>query len=114
MKTRKAIIVLLVVGCLTALSSLEAAAVWLTCTVDQAGPNGTDITDVYLTDTAATPEWGGASKKCRISSTLAPTRGKEFLAVALTALANGKPVKVLIGNPAATIPAITAMYIQKQ
>lgn len=112
MKTKKAIFILLTVFCLMGMFFLEANAAWLTCTVDQVGPSGTTEgvsgSYIYLTDTADPPAWGGASKKCYFG----PARGKEFLAVALTALANGKKVQVGITLTPA-IPPISAIYIQK-
>jgi hypothetical protein len=42
-----------------------------------------------------------------------PTRAKEFLAVALTAISQGKKVRVSTTNTG-TIPLITAIYLQSQ
>ncbi len=113
MKTRKAMVILLAACCLAAMFSLEAtAAAWVSnVTVDSAGPYGTTADPgtsyVYLTHNADPPLWVG-SKRC----TIGPSRGKEFLAVALTALANGKTVNVY-GNLTAGSPTITGIYVNK-
>jgi hypothetical protein len=114
MKTRKAVLVLLTVFCLATFFSLQAnAAGPYICTVDEVGPydtiEGVSGSQIYLTDTnTAAPGWAG-SKKFLIS----PNRGKEFLATALTAVANGKQVKVY-ANPATrlTVP-IVGIFIEK-
>jgi hypothetical protein len=111
MKPRKAILILFMVGCLMPLFSMQATAAWewVTCNVDQVGPylltEGVNGSHIYLTDTAEPPAWEG-SKKMFIS----PSRGKEYLAVALTALASGKRVKVYI-VPSATFPTINGIYV---
>lgn len=112
MKTRKAIFVLFMVGCMAAFSALaaNADADWVTCTVDQVGPTGTTEgtsgSRIFLTAVDPADAWVG-SKQCRIS----PDRGKEFLAAALTAVSNGKQVKVSV-NPALASPTIGAIYVQ--
>ncbi|RJR40959.1 MAG: hypothetical protein C4567_10195 [Deltaproteobacteria bacterium] len=111
MKTRKAIFVLLILGCLTAFSAIGANAAWVTCTVDQVGPLGTNVDTsgarIFLTAVDPADAWVG-SKECKISV----NRCKEFLAAALTALASGKQVRVSL-NPALASPTIGAIYVQK-
>jgi len=111
MKTRKAIVVLVVIGCLAAFAAPAARADWILCTVDQVGPTGTTEgasgSRIYLTAVDPPGAWVG-SKQCKIS----PNRGREFLAAALAALANSKQVLVSV-NPAANLPTISAIYVQK-
>jgi hypothetical protein len=110
MKTRKAIFVLFMLGCLAAFSAVAANADWVTCTVDQVGPCGTNARSgsrIFLTAVDPPNAWEG-SKECIIS----PHRGNEFLATALTAMTSGNKVNVSV-NPAATNPSLGAIYIQK-
>jgi hypothetical protein len=113
MKTRKAIFALLTVCCLMSSFPMatHAAQIWAICTIDQVGPyginEGVSGSHIYLTDTANSPAWDG-SKKFLISS----QRGKEFLATALTAVANGKTVNASV-NPDATVGTVGALIIQK-
>ena len=111
MKTRKAIVVLAMVGCLAAFSAVAAQADWVTCMVDQVGPFGTNETTsgsrFFLTVVDPPGAWAG-NKECKIS----PNRGKEFLAAALTALSSGKQVRVSL-NPALASPTISSIYVQK-
>ncbi len=112
MKAKKAISLLAAAFCLLALFAVnaDAALSWVTCTVDQAGPyglvEGTSGSRVYLTDVSGAA-WAG-SKQCVLS----PNRGKEYLAAALTALANSKQVRVYL-NPALATPTINGFYVQK-
>lgn len=113
MKTNKIILIVLAVFFLLSSFSMQAiaAASWFTCTIDQVGPyglnEGVSGSYIYLTSTADPPAWDG-SRRCIIS----PNRGKEYLATALAALANGKQVMVYI-NPANVTPTINGIYIQK-
>ncbi len=110
MKTRKAIFVLFMLGCLAAFFAMAANADWVICTVDQVGPYGTTERSgsiIFLTAVDPQNAWVG-SKKCIIS----PHRGNEFLATALTAVTSGQKVKVSV-NPAATNPSVGGIYIQK-
>ncbi|MBM4293800.1 MAG: hypothetical protein FJ126_02710 [Deltaproteobacteria bacterium] len=111
MKTRKAVLVLVAMGLLMASFVGTASAATVTCSVDGTGvfntSAATPVYYVFLTDTAATPVWN--NKKCSLPA----ARGKEYLAVALTALANGKTVTVTCANTAAAVPAITSMIANK-
>ena len=112
MKTRKALFVLFMVGCLLAGFVMEAAAIsWYTCTIDKVGPylldELTNGSHIYLTHDDASPAWQG-SKKHLIS----PNRGKEYLAAALSAFASGYRVEVYI-NVAAGLPTIYGLYVKK-
>jgi hypothetical protein len=115
MKTRKAIFVLLMVGCLAAFSAMAANAAisWVICTIDQVGPSGTtEATSgsrIFLTAVTPANAWVG-SKECRIYPSA--NRGNEFLATALTAVSSGQKVKVSV-NPAVSLPYLGAIYIQK-
>ena len=67
------------------------------CSVVQVGPSGATNTRFMLSDTAATPTF--TDKWCQPDN---PTRAKEMLAVALTAMSSGMNVWVYItNNPAA-------------
>ncbi|RJR42625.1 MAG: hypothetical protein C4567_07130 [Deltaproteobacteria bacterium] len=111
MRTRKAMFILFMVGCLAAFSAVAAQAAWITCTVDQVGPSGTNVDTsgcrIFLTAVDPADAWVG-SKEFKIS----PNRGKEFLAAALTALASGKQVRVNV-NLATAMPTLGAIYVQK-
>ena len=63
------------------------------CSVDQVGPSGSTNTRFMLSDTAATPTF--TEHWCLPSE---PTRAKEMLAVALTAMSSGMNVWVYITN----------------
>jgi len=107
MKVRKSLTVIFLVCGLLAGLSLQASAAWYTCTVNQAGPFGATAESgvrIYLTDDAAT--WEG-SKQFKVAA----ARANQFLAVALTAIANGKKVYVSCVNPAVALPTITAIYL---
>ncbi len=115
MKTRKAILVLLTVCCLTAFFSIAANAAldWYKCTVDQVGPygiiEGTSGAQIYLTHDDPDPAWDG-SKKFYIS----PSRGKDYLQTGIAALvANpAKEVKVY-ADPDLANPLVRGLLIQK-
>ena len=111
MKSRKIMFVVSMLVCVAAFSPLAAQADWVTCTVDQAGPFGTNETTsdsrIFLTAVDPPGAWAG-NKECKIS----PNRGKEFLAAALTALSSGKQVRVSL-NPALASPTISSIYVQK-
>jgi ABC-type amino acid transport substrate-binding protein len=111
MKTKKmAVTVLMVFGLLAALS-LSAHAATFTCTVVSAGPLNTAVdsgTRFFLTEASDdTPEW--SNKQFQVGA----TRAKEYLAVALTAISQGKKVKITTPNTG-TVPFITSMYLQSQ
>lgn len=109
MKTKKTLVVLLLVCGLLAGGALQAAAAWYTCTVNQAGPFGvaeSSSVRIFLTDDGAA--WEG-SKEFKVNV----SRANSFLAVALTAMANGKKVRVSCANIAASPAAITAIYLQE-
>jgi len=111
MKIKKmAVTVLMVFGLLAALS-LNAHSASYTCTVVSAGPLGTAVdsgTRFFLTEASDdTPEF--TNKQFQVSA----TRAKEYLVVALTAISQGKKVKITTPNTG-TYPVITAMYLQAQ
>jgi len=108
-KTKKVILVLLMFGCLGTFSAVAAQADWVISTIDQVGPYGINETTsgsrIFLTAVNPADAWPG-SKECKIGV----SRGKEFLAAALTALASGKQVRVSL-NPALASPTISAIYV---
>lgn len=90
MKIKKSVVMVLVVfGLLTMLASTSFAAEFF-CTVGSAGPLNATNTIVKLTDTAATPAFTDRYFNLRAD------RAKEMLAVALTAMANNKKVRVVM------------------
>jgi len=110
MKTKKTVLVTLLLCGLVAgwFPDAGAAPAWYMCTVDMAGPFGTTAASssrVYLTDTATDPAWAG-SKQFVITT----TRAKEYLAVALTAVASGKKVKIN-SDLSSESPTISAIYV---
>jgi hypothetical protein len=118
MKTRKAVIVLVMAGLLTSLLAGGAIAATYTCTVESAGPWGVNPEAggayvVYLTDTAASPAF--TNKKCTFpNNATTGLRGKEYLAAALTALANGKTVTVTTASaPSSASLALTSFLVNK-
>lgn len=84
---------LIVVGMLTVMAT-AALALSFDCLVNQVGPGGATGFYVKLTDTAATPAFSNRWFVLRTD------RGKEMLAVGLTAMANNK--KVRVSMPSAT------------
>ena len=119
--TKRALLVVLILAAAVMALTGEAlaAGAWYTCTVEQAGPNGTiaypsttpaaSTSRIFLTDTASSPAWVG-SKEFSISA----TRAREFLAVGLAAITSGKKVKVFFTFPAnlTAIPTLTAIYLE--
>jgi len=104
MKAKKMFLVLVFV--LTSLLLVSAAsAANYTCTISQVGVTSAGNYLVYLTDTAATPAWTGGRY-----FTLKATVGKETLAVALTAYANAKRVKVSLTS-VDSLTIIGAFYV---
>ncbi|MDR3554620.1 MAG: hypothetical protein P4L55_07690 [Syntrophobacteraceae bacterium] len=100
MKTQKMALVILAAVTLVAFSSVKsfAAATTCTCTVTSAGP----VTELGSTATykmAISLTWvsGGTTPTTKTKIFYAPaTHEKEFLAVALTAMANGKNVSAMV------------------
>ncbi len=103
MKIQKLALVGLVCGLVLAFSvSAYAAAATYTCTVNSAGPQAAGTANykmaIKLTSTPGTKTF------------VAPTgKEKEFLAVALTAIANGKKVSVVIDWAATNV--LATMYL---
>ncbi len=94
MKIKKlALTTLIVVGLLTVLAT-TALALTFDCIVTAVGPGGATGTYIKLTDTAATPTF---TDRWFI---LRSDRGKEMLAVGLTAMANNKKVRAIMGSSA--------------
>ena len=107
MKVRKTLtVIFLVCGLLTGWS-LQAAAATFTCTVNSAGPSGTaeTATAVRINLTEASSAWGPTQ------FSVTGARSKEFLAVALTAIANGQRVQITTPNHAAPSPRLTSIFL---
>ncbi len=84
---------LIVVGMLTVMAT-AALALTYDCIVTAVGPGGATGFYIKLTDSAATPAF---TDRWFI---LRSDRGKEMLAVGLTAMANNKKVRAIMGSNA--------------
>ncbi len=86
-------------------SQTNAALKWYTATVNQAGPSyeSSHYEMRFLMDFGSSVKWMKAY----------PGREKEMLAVALSAISNGKRVKIYadFAVPANTTPMIKSIYI---
>lgn len=93
MKTKRFLLMLTIAfGLLVATASLAMAATY-DCIVTAVGPAYTTPVYVRLTDTAATPAFTDRWFKFN------DDRKKEMLAVALTAMANNKKVRMVVSLP---------------
>lgn len=92
MKMKKVALVSLVTFGLLVVMSTAALALTFDCIVTAVGPGGATGTYIKLTDTAATPAF---TDRWFI---LRSDRGKEMLAVGLTAMANNKKVRAIMGS----------------
>jgi hypothetical protein len=84
---------------------VDAASGTFTCTVNQAGPSGTDV-KIQLTDNAATPTF--TNKWFKVP------KGQEsrMLAVAMAALINKKKVSATVDPVLASPSEISALYLK--
>jgi ABC-type glycerol-3-phosphate transport system substrate-binding protein len=100
MKTRKMALMVLVAFGLVAVFSVSAyaAAANCVCTVSSAGTyTWTGSATDYKTAIKLTWVSGGTTPGTKVKTFYAPTnREKDFLAIALTAMANGKKVTALV------------------
>jgi len=102
MKAKKVFLTMAVVFSMMAIFVVSAHAAWYTCTVEKAGIGWMNHVYITLSDTG-----GSFTNVC---FTVPDGRKKEVLAVALTAMTNGKNVSV---NLSGTTPGsvIQAMYL---
>lgn len=102
MKAKKVFLTMAVVFSMVAIFAVSAHAAWYTCTVEKAGIGWMNHVYITLSDTG-----GSFTNVC---FTVPDGRKKEVLAVALTAMTNGKNVSV---NLSGTTPGsvIQAMYL---
>lgn len=104
MKIKKIAVMVMVMVGLVALLATTGFALEYQCTVTMAGSGGTTYSYVKLTDTAGTPAFTDRM------FTFPTTRAKEMLAVALTAMANNKRVRVVTPSNVQWT-TITALYL---
>jgi hypothetical protein len=106
MRFRKLVIVLATAALLVSIQGLAGAASGtFSCTVNQAGPSGTDVR-IQLTDNAATPTF--TNKWFKVP------KGQEsrMLAVAMAALINKKKVSATVDPVLASPSEISALYLK--
>ena len=103
MRAKKVFLTMAVVFSIVAIFAVSAhAGVWYTCTVDKAGTGWKDHVYIRLSETG-----GSFTNVCFVAP---DGRKKEMLAVALTAMTNGKNVWVnLSGTTGGSV--IQAMYL---
>jgi len=95
MKARKISMMVAVVLFAGLLMASTASAAWYTCTIDKVGVNPTSGYIVYVTSANATPDWAGSRWYV-----FDVADEKTFMAIALTAYANGKKVSISITSKA--------------
>ncbi len=111
MKIKKALcLVLVIAGLVGGLAVMgQAASDWYVCNVEMAGPiNGPQGVRLFLTDTAAPPVFQNQEFQAPRAMI------KEFLAVALEAINQGRKVKVYTNPLTGTVPVVSAIYLQAQ
>ena len=104
MKAKKMFLTMAVVFSMVAIFVVSAHAAWYTCTVEKAGTGWANHVYITLSDTG-----GSFTDVC---FTVPDGRKKETLAVALTAMANGKNVLVNLSGTAGG-SVILEMYLCK-
>jgi hypothetical protein len=104
-KTTIPLLILLLVVLAACVARVEAASGTFICTVNQAGPSGTDV-KIQLTDNAATPAF--TNKWFKVP------KGQEsrMLAVAMAALINKKKVTAILDPALASPSEISALYLR--
>jgi hypothetical protein len=90
---------------IVSVDKVDAASATYTCTVNQAGPSGTDV-KIQLTDNAGTPAFSNKWFKV--------PKGQEsrMLAVAMAALINKKKVSATVDLALPSPSEISALYLK--
>jgi len=104
MRAKKVFLTMTVVFSIVAIFAVSAHAAWYTCTVEQAGTGWKNHVYIRLSDTG-----GSFTNVCFVAP---DGRKKEMLAIALTAMTNGKNVSVNLSSTTGG-SVIQAMYLCK-
>jgi hypothetical protein len=97
------VLFLLVVG--SCAVSVHAASEIFTCTVNQAGPSGTDVR-IMLSDNSPAPSFTNKWFKATVG------QENRMLAVAVSAMINKKKVSVVVDPELPSPPEISALYLK--
>jgi hypothetical protein len=86
-------------------ASLHAASGTFTCTVNQAGPSGTDVR-IMLSDNSPAPSFTNKWFKAPLG------QENRMLAIAMSAMVNKKKVSVVVDPDYLNPPEISALYLK--